>query len=240
MQSFSGFSHADKIRFFAWYIHTAELREHFCPADLRACFSKLHIAPPSSLSPFLAQMTSKRPPDLLKERAGYRLELRLREQLNSKYGRKESTVLVDSLLAKLPEKIPSIVEREYLTEAIACFRVGAFRAAIVMTWNLVYDHLCRWILDKHLVAFNLQLPKSFPKADIKAVTKMEDFAELKESQVLQVARSALVFDANLYKLLKEKLDRRNMAAHPSTLTIGQLTAEEFIRDLIENAAQRLI
>jgi len=38
-----------------------------------------------------------------------------------------------------------------------------------------------------LADFNTQLPKSFPKADLKAVRTRDHFTELKEFQVLQVA-----------------------------------------------------
>lgn len=112
--------------------------------------------------------------------------------------------------------------------------LSAFRAAIVMTWNMAYDHFCRWIYSKHLVNFNLQLPKSFPKAGITSITKLDDFSELKESQVIQIAASSGIITANLQKVMKEKLDRRNIAAHPSSIAIERLTAEEFIRDAVVN------
>jgi hypothetical protein len=42
-------------------------------------------------------------------------------------------------------KISDEAERLFLTEAISCLRAKAFRATIVMTWNLAYDHLLNWI-----------------------------------------------------------------------------------------------
>jgi hypothetical protein len=108
-----------------------------------------------------------------------------------------------------------------------------------MTWNLAFDHLCQHVMRQHLQAFNDQLPKSFPKADVQKIEKREDFTELKESQVLQVCKSAGIISATTHKLLKEKLDRRNMAAHPSGMPIIQPTAEEFIRDLVENFILRI-
>ena len=61
----------------------------------------------------------------------------------------------------------------------------------------------------------------------------------KESQVLQVAKSSNLISPNLHKIMKEKLDRRNIAAHPSGVEISQLTAEEFIRDLVVNVVLAL-
>lgn len=101
------------------------------------------------------------------------------------------------------------------------------------------DHLCEWVLAGHLPAFNTQLTKSFPKADVQVITKRDDFAELKESQVLQVCKSAIIINGSLHKVLKEKLDRRNASAHPSGIAITQLTAEEFIRDLVDNVVLKL-
>jgi hypothetical protein len=41
-------------------------------------------------------------------------------------------------------------------------------------------------------------------------------------------------------ILKEKLDRRNIAAHPANLKMLQSTAEEVIRDLVENVVLKLM
>ncbi len=109
-----------------------------------------------------------------------------------------------------------------------------------MCWNLAYDHVCEFVLSNHLSPFNLQLPKSFPKADILRVLRKDDFQGLKEFQVLQVCKSANILSNNLYKVLKEKLDRRNIAAHPSaSIVIAAPTAEEFIKDLIENVVLKM-
>ena len=105
-----------------------------------------------------------------------------------------------------------------------------------MVWNLAYDHLCKIVMNdaQHLAAFNTQLPRSFPKADISSINNRDDFEALKESQVLQVAKSANIISGSVHKILKEKLDRRNIAAHPSNVTVSRLTAEDFILDLIQN------
>ena len=231
---FSNWTHADRIKFFAWFIHSKRGRERFMPADITACYNELTMQQPSSVSPFLAQMEKRKPKEVLRDKKGYYLEKRVKDALETKYGQRAATVQTDKALTELPAKIPSIAERDFLNEALICFRHKAFRAAIVMTWNLAYDHLCEYVLAKHLVDFNTQLPKSYPKADISAVAKKEDFSELKESQVLQVCRSANITSKDVHKVLKEKLDRRNSYAHPSTLTCAPQTAEEYIIDLINN------
>lgn len=87
--------------------------------------------------------------------------------------------------------------------------------------------------------FNAQLRKSYPKADIKSVSNRDHFTELKEFQVLQVCKSANIISDSLHKILKEKLARRNIAAHPSGTVTSLPTAEEFIKDLVENVVLKL-
>jgi hypothetical protein len=167
------------------------------------------------------------------------LERRVVSEHESRYGQRASTTHVHKLLAELPSQVPDLAERAYLDETLICFQHQAFRAAVVMSWNLTFDHLCHFILRKHLSAFNTQLPRRFPKETL-SITKRDDFNELKESQVLEVCRSARLVPDGLSKILKEKLDRRNMAAHPSGVPINNITAEEIIRDLIENVVLRLV
>ena len=237
---FSGWKHADKIKLFAWHLHTHEQRKTFSAAQIAKCYNELNMAQPSLVAPFLTAMASRKPPEAIKTTDGYCLERRIRELLDGKYGKRAATIHVHKLLAELPEKIPSLGEKDFLKEVLVCFQHRAFRAAIVMCWNLGYDHLCEFVLKTHLAPFNAQLPKSFPKAGISNVLKREDFAELKESQVLQICRSSLIISDSLHKILKEKLDRRNIAAHPSGVTIPETTAEEFIKDLVENVVFKLI
>ena len=111
-----------------------------------------------------------------------------------------------------------------------------------MTWNLAYDHLCEFVLAKH--PERLSTPNSRRrtlKADISAVSKRDDFAELKEHQVTQVCKSASIISDSLHKVLKDKLDRRNVAAHPFGGMTSQFSmAEAFIRDLIDNVVLKLV
>jgi hypothetical protein len=86
-------------------------------------------------------MLSRKPKEVLRDPRGYLLETRIREPLEARFGQRAATTQVDKLLAELPTRIPNLVERDFLKEALICFRHKAFRAAIVMTWNLAYDHL---------------------------------------------------------------------------------------------------
>jgi len=239
VSDFHSWNHVKKIKLFAWFLHS-QGKDHFSSTDIRVIYEKLHLDRPANITSMLDQLSEKNPKELLKDSRGYSLVGRLRDEMARKYSARPTAVYVSTLLRELPARVPDLTERTYLDEALACFNAGAFRASIVMCWNLAYDHLCEFVLSKHLADFNTQLPKSFPKADITAVSKKDDFQELKESQVLQVCKSANIISGSLHKILKEKLDRRNIAAHPSGVVVAQPTAEEFIKDLIENVVLKLV
>jgi hypothetical protein len=238
-----GWSHIEKIKLFAWYLHTHKRLEHFTASDIKKCYEDLHTSEPSSIGPFLASMEKKNPKELLKSTAGYKLEMRVRETLDKKYGTRTITVQVTDLLANLPASVPDLAERTFLDETLVCFKHGAFRAAIVMAWNLAYHHLCDHVLKKELARFNAQWPLVYQghhKKGNKAIAKMEDFSdELKESEVIEICNSAGIISKDIHKILKAKLDRRNSAAHPSAVKIEQLQAEEFIDDIVKNVVLKL-
>jgi len=239
--SFDTWSHADKIRFFGWYFESIEKAPRFSVAQVRGLYATLGLAPAANFSQQLAQLVAQR--HLLKDREGYRTEKRVRDALEEKYGQRALTVAITQLLEDLPALVTSQNERNFLDEAIRCFRAGAFRASIVMTWNLAFFHLSQFILDRHLPSFNHQWPIRYPalhkKARIQAISKADDFAELKESEVVEIASSAAVISGDVAKILREKLDKRNSAAHPSNVSIGQLQAEAFIDDLVRNVVLKL-
>ena len=107
--------------------------------------------------------------------------------------------------------------------------------------SALYDHLCHWTLadPKRLGDFNARVPIRYPGEKYPPVTKREDFMDMKESHVIEIAASARLVTTNVSRVLGEKLTRRNMAAHPSDVSTLQPTAEEVIRDLVENVVLKL-
>ncbi len=186
-------------------------------------------------------MTRSKPKQLLKTAKGYALERRLKEAFDTAFGQREATIVVDKMLSELPSKVPGIEERAFLNETLTCFRHQAFRAAIVMAWNLAYDHFLHWVFDDptRLAAFNARLPITFANAEVKVINGIDDFSHLREDQVLTVAKKASLLGTSLHKVMKEKLDRRNAVAHPSGIVVAQVTAEDCIKDLVENVVLKL-
>jgi hypothetical protein len=240
IDGFDTWSHAEKIRFFAWFLHSKSGMTDFASSDIKACFAELSVGTPSSISAFLGEMAAAGSVLRSKTSGGtrFRLERATRARLESSFGEREASILVTKLLTDLPPKISSQAERQFLEETLLCFRAGAYRAALVMAWNLAYDHLCSWILASHLVAFNSAIPRRYPKNG-KQVSKRDDLTDFKEIEVIEIANTAGL-TANSHKVLDEKLKKRNMAAHPSGLVISQLQAEEAIHDLVTNVVLKLV
>jgi hypothetical protein len=223
----------EKIRLFAWHLHTHKGALSIDNAAIRACFSALHLIDPN-VSKYLTRMAAGG--DLVREKGGYKLARAIRTTLDAKHGIHHTVVQVSKLLADLPGNVPDLAEKIFLTEAIKCYRVEAYRACVVMSWNLAYSHLLHWILNdpKRLQNFNAGIPNRYPKKPPLTISKYDDFEELKESEVIEVCNSAGLVNGNVIRILREKLGKRNMAAHPSSVLVVQSQADDVVTDLVNN------
>jgi hypothetical protein len=233
-------SAVDQLLTFAWWLEARQGRASFDGEAMRRCFREAGIDPPD-MSVYLPRLAAKKPPQLNKEKGAYRLSGAVRRLLDGRHGADAAVVAVTKALTDLPSQVPNLAEREFLTEALNCYRVRAFRAAIIMAWNLSYDHLVRWVLSDpgRLAAFNTGVAAKYPKKTI-IVTSHEETDDFNESEFIEAARTAKLLDKNTAQILKEKLARRNMAAHPSRVTITQHQADDMITDLIANVILKLL
>ncbi|HEX9927283.1 MAG TPA: hypothetical protein VGB02_01940 [Pyrinomonadaceae bacterium] len=178
ISNFSNWKDAEKIRFFAWFIHSKKNRERFSSKDIKDCYVELGLNQPSSISSFLYAMENRKPKEVLHNSQGYILEKRVKDDFEKKYGQRQASIQVDALLTELTDKVPDLEERTFLNETLICYKCKAFRAAIVMAWNLAFDHLCHYVLKKHLAKFNAQYPIRFAnlhkKATMKVVVSRDD------------------------------------------------------------------
>jgi hypothetical protein len=236
---YASWNHAEKIKFFAWFLHTHQNKERVTGSDVGRCYDALHEERPTGIQPFLHQMERKSPKEAIRDAAGFRLVKNVRDEFDAKYRQRRATVAVEKLLSELPGKIPDRAESEFLNEALTCFHNKAYRAAIVMTWNLTFFHLCHYVLNHKLADFNSEYPRRLPglykKAKAPVIASYDDFAsDLKESEVTEICRSANIISREQFNALDRQIGRRNSAAHPSTTVITVLQAEEFIHDLVTN------
>ena len=71
------------------------------------------------------------------------------------------------------------------------------------------------------------------------IAKYDDFEELKESEVIEVCNSASLVNGNIIRILKEKLGKRNTAAHPASVVVVQSQADDVVTDLVNNVVLAL-
>jgi hypothetical protein len=224
----------DKIKIFAWFLHMHRKRETFDNGTVRACFVELHLADPG-VAKYLSRMVEYK--DLVKSNGNFKLERSIRLDMGRKYDVHHSVVAVNKILVDLGEKINNIDERAFLKETLKCYRAEAYRACIVMAWNLAYGHLLDWILKDvdRLTDFNVAIVKRYPKRSNISIGNYNGFLdEFREREVIEICSSGGLFGSNIAKILKEKLERRNMAAHPSTVAVVQSQADDVVTDLVNN------
>jgi len=193
------------------------------------------------MSVYLPRLAAKKPPQLIKEKAGFRLNGVTFRALDRRFGVDPTTAVVTKSLSDLPSEVPDLEEREFLLEALNCYRVRAYRASIVMMWNLTFDHVVRWVFAdaSRLSSMNAGIATKYPKKNA-ILSSLDDVSEFKESEFIEVARFAKIIDKNTAQILREKLARRNMAAHPSRVTISQHSADDMITDLVNNIIKKLV
>ena len=231
---------ADKMRALGWYLHAEAGKDRLVTSDFRECFQQLHLDP-RNISRYLGYLSEGRGRAFIKDRKGFRLEGKTRAALNEKFSEEVETVAVRQILSDVVASISNQEQRVFAEEALRCFSVQAFRAAIVMTWNLAYDHLCRWIHsdEDRLKKFNKSHSVKFPKSKLEFV-RLIDFSDEKEFNVIETAAHAKLLTKSRAEIMKEKLKRRNAAAHPSDVVVSQSQAEDVITDLINNTVRKLV
>lgn len=239
VSGFASLSHPDKILHFGYFLHKHKQKANFTQADIRACYVDQHIQPPN-LSDNFSRLLGRKPKVLLAERGAYKLEHSMRQKLDDKYGEHETTIAVSALLRDLPGKIADDAQRIFLKEAITCYHHKAFRAAIIMSWNLTYDHMARWIVADvgRLAAFNAHIEARVGATSRRAgtrIAKREDFEKLEEKEMIDImANAGLLPSANTKKILEMQLTRRNMVAHPSLIFADAPQADDAITSLVQN------
>lgn len=153
----------------------------------------------------------------------------------------EISSVTESLRA-LQQTVTIDQEQILLADALRCLECGAFRAAIVMGWNLTFERLRRWIFRsprKRKAAFNAALvtkPKS-KNVNHKPLQIYEDFYELSERQILDIAYEAKLFSKQKHQVLINALSDRNHFAHPSSRRATSATAAGYIENLVVNILQ---
>jgi len=235
---------ASLIEYFVYFLTVIQKEDAATPAGVERCFELSRLHKYSNIPAYLSRHSKKAkgaPPKFIKAKGGYHLErnkeLDLQKTLNTGPARQETSHLLRGLLTKLS----SPQEKSFLQEAIDCYEIGARRAAITLVWILTVHHLAEYILKHELTAFNAALAKNTDKRiRITSVRKIDDFSEIPENKLIELARAAQIVSNDVRKILDTKLGIRNSSAHPSAVTISEVKATDFVMDLVDNVILKYI
>lgn len=126
---------------------------------------------------------------------------------------------------------------DYLSEALACYGGGQYRAAVLMTWSAVIQHLYS-TAERHgggIVAFETANSSRYGRSSsYRQIKKADDFLYLKESQFLLLGEDAGMYNRNARLLLEERLKLRNLCGHPTRYKPGREEVVIFVESLILN------
>jgi hypothetical protein len=230
------------IDYFVFFLTVIRGAATIGPSSVERCFDVVHLHPPVARV-YMARHAERgrgKRPKFVRDAAGYKLERSRRSEIEQQLlpvgpGRVETSQTLRELLPQVRIE----TERNFLQEAIDCYEVGAYRAAIVMGWLLALDHLFEFVLRHKLAEFNLALAKNTDKrVRVTAVRAKDDFSEMPESKFIEFCRSAGIINNDVRKVLDTKLGIRNSVAHPSAIAVSQVRATEFLDDLVQNVVLR--
>jgi HK97 family phage prohead protease len=135
VSDFDAASPGEKIRLFAWWLHTHCSLVTFTTGDIKGCYEQLHLPVPN-IAMYLTRMRESKPPKAMRKGDSYHLARDARTDLDAKYGTHHSVVAVSKILSDLPAQVPNINERVFLQEALKCYRHEAYS----LLFNQIIQH----------------------------------------------------------------------------------------------------
>jgi len=232
-------SQAALIELFVYFL-TVELgKPSATPKLVNECFQSCDLVAPAGTAARLSDGLKTKPPKYIKSDGGYKLYRHNREQISKKLGAEITVTQTSAVLRGLESNLSEGPSKDFLSETINCFEVGANRATVLMAWIHTIDHLYSHILKHKLHEFNEVLAKNTNKrVKIKNVVERDDFNEIHEGNFLELCRTANIISKDVRKILDQKLGTRNSCAHPSGVVIGNAKVVDFVEDLMVNVVMK--
>ena len=234
VSDFDGLPQREQVKLMSFFYCTENDVNCFSPKEISDEFAKHGLSIPKGINSRVSELTKGRPPVLIKGQNGYSFHRTSKKQLESRFSGNSHTQETSVILRDLLSELTGNEQQSFLEEAICCFEIKSYRAAIIMTWLLTIDVIYEFILKPtNLVIFNnaIQMHGKYKKVTIK---QKSDFTEMKESAFIEVFRASKLLNTNIRKILLEKLDTRNSCAHPNSIEVFDYKAIGFIQDLVKN------
>lgn len=224
---------------FSYYLQVEKGLPSVETAQLKKCFVLCDLGAPTWLATHLTNNSKGKGATYVKASKGYRLHANARERIAKTFGNGLAMIQSSAPLQDIHNLLPDGPRKDFLREAIDCYGIGCNRAAIVLFWSFLLDHLFELVLTNHKSEFNAVLAKNLDKRiKITSVAARDDFSDIPEGKFIEFLRSASIISGDVKKILEQKLGTRNTAAHPSTVKIQQSRANDFFDDLIENVYRK--
>lgn len=224
--------------FFVYFLNVERGNDKVTAGAVGQCFIECDLTPPGRLAQYLTEGLTSSPPRYVKAPGGYRLHRAYKDHLSSLLGTQRVVQQTSAELRALEGLFTDGDTKAFLQEAINCFEAGANRAAVIMTWVLTFDHFLNYVFANKLTEFNRTFAASNPQGRVRIIAKVEDFEEINEDRIITTCRTAGIITSGVQKTLKEGLDTRNTAAHPSNVTIARSKAISVIEDLVTNVIKK--
>lgn len=138
-------------------------------------------------------------------------------------------------------KISDVQRKQFVEEAIKSFDVGAYRAAVVLSWVGAAHILQEHVIQNHKADFNAAGLARVAKATASGneyrfspIKSMKDFGVIGESALLQLCQDAGILHKAEKQILAERLDLRNQCGHPNPIVIAEHVVASHIEVLMLN------
>lgn len=149
--------------------------------------------------------------------------------------RQNPTEALDSL--RICAQSSPAAYRKYLNEAVDCYEVHCYRAAVLMVWSAIVEHLYQTI-ENHLGGLRQIETVNFARfgqsTAYRKIRKRDDLLYLSDNNLFQLCEDAGLFNKNARQLLTEKLALRNRCGHPTQYVVAREETVIFIESLINN------
>lgn len=227
----------EQIIVFGYHIQENEKLTNFDHKIIQRCFELSDLPLPTNIISRLQKLETKR--WLVKNNGRYRLERTTLKSLEYNILGKPQLKIISTKLESLSNLLKT-PEKEYVDEVIGCLRINAYHAAIVLMWSICISHLRNYIINYKIPEFNNAL-SNHPKSSMRrlSISKYDDFEDIGDYDFLEILKILTVTTKNQHKLLKEKLDIRNIYAHPNTLTLTDNKTNSFIEDLVNDIITKI-
>lgn len=233
IENFPKLTQKEQVKYMCYFFSLEHSTDNFTPSEIKNAFERENLKIPSNVNSDFIKLSEEKPAILVRKKKEYSFERTAKKELDAIFLTNQHTQVISSTLRGLIPLLKSREQQNFLEEAISCFEIKSFRAAVILSWLLTVDTLYEYIITNKLYDFNTAIQQHGKYKKI-VVNSKDQFTEFKEVDFIELLRVAKLITNDTRKLLDEKLAFRNTCAHPNSIVVKETKAISFIEDLVEN------